>query len=159
MALIALVLAVAAPALAFEGQDYSLELPDGWVANEYVDGAQYRRVEYIYGERSQGLLRIKRVRSTQGEDPGALSDRDSEMVLRYQPGYVRGRSEKFGGGHLSGVVTQYEFTNGGRPMLGRNYYLRGDDTTIWVLQFTGERNTLRQARPETDRIARSFQPR
>lgn len=53
-------------------------------------------------------------------------------------------------------MVQFDFTRGGKPMLGRYYYLADRDGTVWVLQFTGDRTLLGQSRNVTDQMARSF---
>jgi hypothetical protein len=70
-------------------------------------------------------------------------------------GYVDGKEEKFDG-RLSGVVLSYEYTNAGKAMAGRTYYLRADNRTIYTLRFSGLRDKLRVIRNQTDQIARSF---
>jgi hypothetical protein len=41
-------------------------------------------------------------------------------------------------------------------MAARVYYLRADPRTVYVLHFSGRRDTLLQLRAQTDSIARSF---
>lgn len=140
---------------AAEGE-YTLVLPADWQKIEFKDGAGVLRVEYIFRDRSDALLKIKRVRVMEGETAAQVADRDLDQVLRFAPGFVRGKTEALGGSALMGVLAQYEFTRGGRPMLGRNYYLNGPEGNVWVLQFTGDRATLSELRAVTDRMAREF---
>jgi hypothetical protein len=156
--LIALVcLLVPMPGLAQEADGYTLQLPDGWERVEYKDGASIGRIEYIFKDRSQGLLKIRRLRVAPETAPAQLAQQDMDGRLSYMPGYARGRTETFSGGALKeGALLQFDFTNGGKPMLGRNYYLRGDQTTVWVLQFTGDRSVLGTIRNVTDQMARGF---
>jgi hypothetical protein len=166
---LAAALTVAGPAaLAVAGQEplpppveegYQIVVPEGWHKVEYKDGAAVSRVEYVYKDRSNALLKIKRVRPSSGEGPAQISERELETVLRFTPGFVRGKSEDFAGGKLAGMMVQYEFSRGGKPMLGRSYYLRGTDAAVWVLHFTGERTSLSQLRAVTDRMARDFAPK
>jgi hypothetical protein len=81
--------------------------------------------------------------------------RDEETELRFLQGYVAGREENFNG-ILRGSVFNYEFISSARNMSGRFYFLRANDTTVYVLRFTGERDRLRSIRNQTDAIARSF---
>ena len=134
----------------------ALKLPAEWERVEYKDGATIGRVEYVYNDRSEALLKIKRTRAASGEGPQEIAERDLERTLRFLPGYVRGRTEPFGGGNHAGLLTQFDFSRGGKPMLGRHYYLKGDDSTVWVLQFTGDRTILGRIRNVTDQIARGF---
>ncbi|HQR37671.1 MAG TPA: hypothetical protein PLF26_04650 [Blastocatellia bacterium] len=155
-----LVIAACIPALAQTPDDYSLSLATGWELSAYTDGAKVERVEYIYGDRSAGLLKVKRVRLDSGETLDAYVDRDTAVTLRFLPGFVQGRQERFAGGAMAGMLVQFDFTKGGKPMLGRYYYLAGaDNSSIWVLQFTGDRSVLGQARNITDQMARSFRER
>lgn len=133
-----------------------LVLPDGWDKLDYKDSEGIGRVEYIYNDRADALLKIKKVAVQAGETPGIVAERDLEKTLRFLPNYVRGKSEAFTGGNQAGVFAQFDFTRSGKPMLGRNYYVKGDGTTVWVLQFTGARKTLGPMRNMTDQIARAF---
>ncbi|MCC6743773.1 MAG: hypothetical protein IT175_07905 [Acidobacteria bacterium] len=137
--------------------DYTLSLPSGWEKAAFTDGAKIDRVEYVNGDRRNGLLKIKRVRLQPGESMDAVVARDSEGSHRFLPGYVAGTSERFAGGTMSGYLVQFDFSRGGAAMMGRNYYLAGRDSSVWILQFTGERASLAPIRNETDRIARTFQ--
>lgn len=153
---VALVLALPG-GVAAQGGDktYELPLPQGWQETSYVDGAQIKRVEYVYGDRSQAMLKVKHTRVRRGESLDMVVDRELGS-LRFQPGFVQGRTEGFGGGALSGTLVEYDFNRGGKPMLGRSYVLAGDDSTVWVLQFTGDRTMLKSLRNVTDQMARSF---
>ena len=71
------------------------------------------------------------------------------------PGFVEGKQEPFNG-RLDGVTLSYEFVRTGKPMLGRTYYLQGDNRTIYALRFTGLKDKLARIRNQTDLIARSF---
>ena len=53
-------------------------------------------------------------------------------------------------------MTSYDFTQGGRPKKGRNYYLMVNETTVFLLRFSGNRGTMEALRSQTDVIARSF---
>ncbi len=41
-------------------------------------------------------------------------------------------------------------------MIGRFYFLKAGDNTVYVLRFTGFRDKLRSIRNQTDSIARTF---
>ena len=138
------------------GSDFDVDLPSGWEMTTFVDGAKVKRTEYVFGDRSKALLKVKRLRSERSEGFESLVTGDVEGGLKFQPGFVAGRNERFGGGTLTGSLVEFDFTRGGRPMLGRNYYLQAADGSVWVLQFTGDRTTLGGIRNLTDQIARSF---
>ncbi len=139
------------------GSDYALDLSAGWEQTSFVDGAKIKRTEYVYGDRSKGLLKVRRLRTESSEPLETTVSNDVDGSLKFQPGYVQGRREAFGGGAMTGFLVQYDFTRGGKPMLGRNYYLKSGDGSVWVLQFTGDRTTLGEIRNLTDQMARSFQ--
>jgi len=71
------------------------------------------------------------------------------------PGFVEGKQETFNG-RLDGITVSYEFVKTGKPMLGRTYYLRADNRTIYSLRFTGLRDKISRIRNQTDLIARTF---
>jgi hypothetical protein len=135
---------------------YTLEIPSPtWHAITRPDSA-HEHTEFVYGDRSDGYLRIRKEVVDDGTTPAALSRRDHELKLRFLAGYVEGKEENFPG-RLKGVTSSYEFTGGGKPMLGRIYYLQADSRTIYVLHFTGARDKLMRIRSQTDSMARSFQ--
>jgi hypothetical protein len=157
MWLAAVVLAVGAAGA--NGQDAAgyepLRLPQGWREFRQKEG-EVERVEYIYQDRLDGLLRIKSVTLAVGETLEAVATRDVDGPLRFLPGYESLKREGFGGGNHAGVLVEFNFLQRGKPALGRNYYLKGGDSTVWVLQFTGRRDILRPMRNVTDHIARDF---
>lgn len=135
--------------------DYVIELPSAtWRVVPLTDSV-HEYVEFIYGDRSDGLLRIRKEIVEAGAKPSELAARDRDNKLRFQPSFVEGKEEPFQG-RLSGVAANYEFTRGGKPMVGRVYYLRADPRTVYVLHFTGSKETLLRLRAQTDSIARSF---
>jgi hypothetical protein len=146
-----------AVALAQEpGQAFTIDLATGWEQTNFVDGAKIKRTEYVYGDRSQGLLKVKRLLTERGQVFDDVVSHDVDGGLKFQPGFVQGRKEPFGGGVLTGNLVEFDFTRGGKPMLGRYYYLQGSSGIVWVLQFTGDRTTLGQIRNLTDQMARTF---
>jgi hypothetical protein len=135
---------------------YTLELPSTtWRVIARPD-AEHEHLEFVYGDRSDGYLRIRKEVVDEGTTPRDLSQRDHEQKLRFFPGYVEGKLEDFSG-HLKGVTSSYEYTAAGKSMLGRIYYLQADPRTIYVLHFTGARDKLGIIRNQTDAMARSFQ--
>ncbi len=158
LAVIALALAVSAAARAqetFENAAYALELPNAtWKATSRSDNV-HQHTEFIYGDRLDGFLQIRKEVVDAGAKPGDLAARDRDQKLRFLPGYVEGKDEPFSG-RLNGVAFNYEYTYSGKPMTGRIYYLQADNRTIYVLRFTGLRDRLGRIRNQTDIIARSF---
>jgi hypothetical protein len=163
LTLAALALAFVAPAArAQEAQtyttselEYSIDLPNAtWRAVPRADG-DHTRFEFIYGDRSDALLRVRKEIVEENTSPADLAARDHDNKLRFQHGYVEGKQTPFPG-RLKGVASSYEFTGGGKPMVGVVYYLQADPRTIYVLHFTGAKDSLLRLRAQTDAIARSF---
>jgi hypothetical protein len=139
-----------------ENVDYTLELPSPtWRVVQEADSV-HQHTEFIYGDRNDGHLKIRKEVVDEGTTAEDLARRDQEQKLRFMPGYVDGKQERFAG-RLSGVTISYEFTSGGKAMAGRTYYLQADNRTIYALRFTGLRDKLARIRNQTDLIARSFQ--
>jgi len=135
--------------------DYSLELPSSaWRVVSEPDAA-HEHLEFIYGNRLEGYLQIRKEAVDAGTSPAELARRDQEQKFRFLPGFVEGKEEKFSG-RLSGVMISYEFVKTGKPMLVRIYYLQSDNRTIYALRFSGLRDNLARIRNQTDLIARSF---
>lgn len=135
--------------------EYALELPNATWRTVPRSDSVHEHVEFIYQDRSDALLRIRKEVVPEDSKPSDLAERDREHKWRYQPGFVEGKTDNFTG-RLSGIAAAYEYTAAGKPMTARVYYLRVDPRTVYVLHFTGRRDTLLQLRAQTDSIARSF---
>jgi hypothetical protein len=134
---------------------YTIELPSSlWRSISEPDTA-HERAEFVYGDRLEGYLQIRKEIVDAGTTASDIAQRDQDQKLRYIPGFVEGKQEPFSG-RLNGVTASYEFTKAGKPMLGRIYYLQADNRTIYALRFTGLRDKLARIRNQTDSIARSF---
>jgi len=134
--------------------EYTFDLPEATWKQTVKPSTTSPNVEYVFGDRSNGHLQIRKLTIKAGE---MLSDviRDEEQRLQFQLGFVAGKEENFSGA-LDGKIFNYEFIRSGRNMSGRFYFLKADDTTVYVLRFTGERDKLRSTRNQTDSIARTF---
>lgn len=134
---------------------YTFDLPEPAWKMTLKPSTISPNVEYVYGDRSDGHLEIRKLSVKSG---AALSEaiKDEEQKLQFLGGYVAGKEENFRGS-LAGKVFNYEFVRSGRNMSGRFYFLKADDTIIYVLRFTGERDKLRSIRNQTDSIARTFE--
>ena len=144
---------------ASETDDYTLELPTQvWKALPRTDSA-HQHTEYVNGERSDGYLRVRRATLTGDTNLSEYARNEADTKLRFMPGYVIGGKETPFSGRISGIVTTYEYTNAGKPMAGRVYYLKADERTVFVLHFTGARERLQRIQNQTDAIARSFKPK
>jgi len=134
--------------------DYSFELPSAtWRAIVEPDAA-HEHPEFVYGDRLDGFLTIRKEVVDAGTTTAQLAERDT-VKLRFLPGFIEGKQEPFNG-RLDGITVSYEFVKTGKPMLGRTYYLQADNRTIYALRFTGLRDKLARIRNQTDLIARTF---
>lgn len=135
--------------------DFAFDLPSpAWRLIARPDDLR-ATVEYVNGDRSEGYLRVRKESAARGVTADDLAHQDRDQKLRYRPGYVEGKQERFAG-KLPGTVVAYEFTSGGKPMSGRVYYLQATDGSVYTLHFTGARNKLPGIRNQTDSIARSL---
>jgi hypothetical protein len=134
--------------------DYGFDIPDAKWKVTVKPSATSPNVEYVFGDRNDGHLEVRRLKV--GKD-AVMSDimRDEEQKLQFLPGYVSGEDETFAG-RLRGGIFNFEFVRAGRPMGGRFYFLRANETTVYVLRFTGFRDKLRSIRHQTDSMARTF---
>jgi hypothetical protein len=119
----------------------------------------HQHTEFIYGDRNDGFLRIRRETLPDGTTIREFAHQDLDQKERFLPGYIvgigGGKEETFSG-RLSGVTISFEYTQAGKSMAGRTYYLQADSHTIYALRFTGMRDKLSRIRNQTDLIARSF---
>jgi len=138
-----------------ETDEYAIELPsEVWRAVPRPDNA-HQHTEFIHGDRLDGYLRVRREVIEGDTKLSEFARTLADTKLRYLPGFVGGKEDRFAG-RLSGIVSNYEYTNGGKPMAGRVYYLQADSRTVYVLHFTGRSERLRRIQNQTDAIARSF---
>ena len=132
---------------------YNLMLIGDWKAVSYSDAVGRTKTEFVYRDRSEGLLKI-----TRETLPGALADfirQEEENLKIYRSGFEGSASEPFGGGALNGIRMSFFSTEGNRKM-ANTYYSLQDTTAVWVLRFTGKRGALDTVRNLTDQMARSF---
>ena len=138
-----------------EKVEYTFELPSAtWRAILEPD-AGHDNPEFVFGDRLDGYLTIRKEVVEAGTGPSQLAQRDQDLTLRFLPGFVPGKQESFDG-RLDGVTMSYEYVRGGKTMLGRIYYLTADNRTVYALRFTGLRDKLSRIRNQTDLIARTF---
>ncbi len=136
--------------------EYTFDLPESTWKMVAKPTATSPNVEYAYGDRLDGHFEIRKLKIKDGEVVSDLILRDQEQKLQFLPGYVAGKEEQFAGA-MKGRVFNYEFTKSGKNMSGRFYYLKADDSTVYVIRFTGYRDKLRVIRNQTDSIARTFE--
>lgn len=134
--------------------DYTFEIPDtSWKMTAKPSNIS-PNVEYVYGTRSNGHLEVRKV-SIKSGDKVEDAVRDEETKLQFKPGFVAGKEENFKG-FLAGTVYNFEFVKSGRNWSGRYYFLKADDSTIYVLRFEGYREKLISLRNIVDSMARTF---
>ncbi len=134
--------------------DYSFDVPsDSWKLT-VKPSATSPNVEYVFDDRRDAHLEVRKLSAAAS---AKLSDiiRDEETKLQFYPGYVAGKQESFNG-KLQGGIFNFEFVRSGKPQAGRFYFMKVNDTTYYVLRFSGSRDKLRTIRNETDQIARTF---
>jgi hypothetical protein len=160
-----LILAVfSAPALAQDHSytsakvDYIVDFPSPlWRLVDEPD-EMHQHAEFVFGDRIDGYLRIRKEALEDGLTVREFARRDQEQKNHFLPGYVDGKEERFSG-KQTGVTVSYEYTQAGKLMAGRTYYLQADGHTVYVLRFTGLRDKLARIRNQTDQIARTFRLR
>jgi|SRR5436190_17290548 len=135
--------------------EYSLELPSPTWRTTSGRDAVHDHPEFLNGDRLNGYLRVRKEVIDANTTMSDLARRDLDQKLRYLPGFIEGKEEKFNG-RLDGVTVSYEFTQTGKAMMGRIYFLQADNRTAYVLHFTGLRDSISRIRNQTDSIARSF---
>ena len=134
--------------------EYTFELPEATWKMSLKPSLISPNVEYVYGDKSDGHLEIRRITTKSGDMASDLIEKE-EQRLQFLQGYVAEKQESFAG-KLKGTVFNYEFVRSGRNMSGRIYYLKYNDTTVYALRFTGERDKLRTIRNQTDSVGRTF---
>lgn len=148
-------LAIAQEVFVSDKVEYTIEIPSTTWRRINEPGAVHEHAEFVYGDRLDGHLQIRKEVVDAGTTPADLARRDQDQKLRFLPGFVEGKQENFSG-RTNGVTISYEFVRTGKPMLGRTYYLQTDNRTVYTLKFTGLRDKLARIRNQTDLIARSF---
>ena len=134
--------------------EYTFDLPETTWKMIVKPSTLSPNVEYIYGDRQNGHLEIRKL-SIQPNDTLTDLIRDEETKLQFNQGYIAGKEEDFRGS-LNGKVFNYEYVRSGRNMSGRFYFLKANDNSVYVLRFTGASDKLRSIRNQTDSIARTF---
>lgn len=134
--------------------DYSFQLPEPKWKMTVKPSATSPNVEYVYGDRFDGHLEVRKLSVAKD---AILTDvaQNEEQKLQFRPGFVAGKDENFAG-RLRGAVYNFEYVAAGRTMAGRFYLLRANETTVYILRFAGQKDSLRTIRNQTDSIARTF---
>lgn len=138
--------------------EYVIEFPSAtWRTVSRLD--VHEHPEFIYGsDELNGYLRLSKIVVKPGTSAADLFQSEEKFSLQHLPGYVicgdcRG---EFLGGNLSGASFSYEYTDAGKVMDGRIYYLQVDMRTFYALRFTVAQDRLPALREQMNIIARSF---
>ncbi len=135
--------------------DYTFKLPDAkWIMTTKPSTTS-PNVEYVFGDRSNGHLEIRKLSVQKTELLTDLVHNSEEQKLQFLPGFVSGKDENYKG-HLPGVVFNFDYVKASKAMSGRFYYLRANDTTVYVLRFSGYQDSMKSLRGQSDSIARTF---
>ena len=141
-----------------DGIEYVLELPSpAWKDLSRLD--VHDHLEFVNGsEPADGYLRIRKISVDRPTTIADLFSDQEKRELQGLPGYVvcsecEGVSFK---GRLTGAVFSYEYSDAGRTMHGRIYYLQVDQRTFYCLRFTVARDRLQAVHDQMDLIAHSF---
>jgi hypothetical protein len=134
---------------------FRIELIGDWRAVSYSDAVGRQKIEFVYRDRSEGLLKISRD-NLGGRTLAELVHDEEESLKIYRAGLEIVGKEPFSGA-LRGIRFSFYYVEGGRHMAATNYYLQDGDS-VWVLRFVGKRGVLDIIRNVTDQMARSFRP-
>jgi hypothetical protein len=141
-----------------DGVEYVIEFPSAaWRVVSRVD--VHEHPEFVYGtDQLNGYLRLSKILVNSGASAADLFQSEEKFNLQHLPGYVicDGCKGEFFGGNLSGATFSYEYTDAGKVMAGRVYYLQVDTRTFYALRFTVARDKLPALREQMNSIARSF---
>lgn len=134
--------------------EYTFMLPEVQWKMISKPSATSPNVEYVYNDRRVALMTVRKLTVSKDEP---LSDviRDEEAKVQFFPGFIAGKEENFSG-TFRGSVFNFEYVSSGRNNSGRYYFLRANDTTVYLIKFTGDRERLKSIRNQTDSIARTF---
>ncbi|MFN0085206.1 MAG: hypothetical protein ACKVX9_07450 [Blastocatellia bacterium] len=139
---------------------FVLTLPAGWLAIVTQDALGRKDVNIVFKVRENGALKIRRLDDANPDlEVIALAQKDEEQTLRFLPGYDKLNIEKIpigGASGRTGALVSYDYKNGGQPFTGRDYFVRMEDKSVYVLRFRGRKTILGTLRSHTDAITRSF---
>jgi hypothetical protein len=163
MFMAALVIAAfCAVASAQDGQEYidraggyKLSLFGDWRAVNYNDAVGRPKTEFVFRDRSEGLLKISSQRLEGSLANMVQAEEENQRI--YRAGFERSANETFGGGALTGMRLSFYTTEGTRQLAHTIYFLQ-DKSTVYVLRFSGKRGVLDRNRNLSDQVARSFAP-
>jgi hypothetical protein len=133
---------------------YKLSLYGDWGAVKYNDAVGRAKTEFVFRDRSEGLMKISAQRLEGTLANMVQAEEENQRI--YRAGFERAASETFGGGALSGMRLSFYTTEGTRQLAHTVYFLQ-DKNTIYILRFSGKRGVLDRNRNLSDQVARSFE--
>jgi len=136
--------------------DYTFTLPDARWKMTASPSASSSTHRYVFVDRNDAQLEVRKLSKSKNELLSEFIRNSEESKLQTLPGYIPGDEENFRG-KLSGMIFNFEYVLSGRSMNGRFYYLEVNDTTVYLLRFTGSTSILKTIRNQTDSIARTFE--
>src|SRR4051812_32269758 len=77
--------------------DYSFDLPSATWRAILGPGAAHEHRDFVYGDGLAGYLTIRKEVVDAGPTASELARRDQDLKLRFLPGFVEGKEEKFNG--------------------------------------------------------------
>lgn len=141
-----------------DGVEYVIEFPSPtWRVVSRLD--VHEHPEFVYGtDELNGYLRLSKILIDSGTNAADLFQSEEKFSLQHLPGYVicDGCKGEFIGGKFNGTTFSYEYTDAGKVMAGRIYYLQVDTRTFYALRFTVAQDRLPALRDQMNFIARSF---
>lgn len=132
---------------------FSITMAGDWKANTYSDAVGRRKTEFIYRDRSEGLLRVTR-NSLDGKSVSDTVRSELEEWKAYRQGFELSSNEPFG---PDGARVNFYYVESGRKVAETDYFIKDGDN-VWQLRFTGKRGVLDLIRNLTDQMAHSFKP-
>ena len=135
--------------------EYTFSIPDAKWKVATKPTATLSNADLVFVDRVDGLLEIRKLTVAKDQVLTDLIHGGEEAKLSFRPGFVAGKDETFSG-KMRGAVFNYEYVGAGHSMAGRSYYLRANDTTVYLLKFTGPKENIRSFRTQADTMARTF---
>ena len=151
------------PTLSAFGQDtfgdpnaeYTFSIPDDKWKVTGKPTAALSNMDMVWGDRADGAMEVRKLTVPRDQTITQLMHGSEENKYSFLRGFVSGKDETFSG-KLRGGVFNFEYVAAGKVMAGRNYYLRANDTTVYLLKFSGPKDNIRSLRNQADTMARTF---
>jgi hypothetical protein len=137
---------------------YSLRLPVNWEARRVKDGVAQEHVVIFSGPAQDIKLEVRHFPAAEVKTAYALATLEEAQYVRFQTGYVKGKLVSLPELKINAEVAllEYNFVQEGKPMLGRNYYLRLNQNQFYLLRFNGAAKALQALDSQVRKIVTSF---